>query len=144
MSLQIRPAGAGDEAAIVRLIQELANTGDETSPLTEGYAREYLASPGSHVLLAEQDRRTLGLLSYSIRPNLYHAGPAVMIEELVVLASERGRGVGSALLSELFRFLAHLGAVEVSVTTMPDNQQARRFYEAHGLVDEAVFLERHL
>jgi ribosomal protein S18 acetylase RimI-like enzyme len=52
--------------------------------------------------------------------------------------------VGSALLEELFRGLARLGVVEVSVSTMPDNQRARRFYQAHGLVDEAVFLERHL
>ncbi len=34
-------------------------------------------------------------------------------------------------------------AAEVSVTTMPDNQGAIRFYKRHGLVDEAVFLEKH-
>jgi hypothetical protein len=33
---------------------------------------------------------------------------------------------------------------EVSVSTMPDNQEAIRFYNKLGLVDEAIFLERHL
>lgn len=144
MSLQIRSASPGDEAAIVRLIQELANTEGEASPITEEYAAVYLSSPGSHLLLADQDGESIGLLSYSIRPDLYHAGPTALIEELVVQAAKRGRGVGSALLSELFRDLARRGVVEVSVTTMPDNQRARRFYQAHGLVDEAVFLEKHL
>jgi ribosomal protein S18 acetylase RimI-like enzyme len=144
MSLQIRPSGPGDQAVITRLIKELADAGGEESPITEGYVTEYFSNPGSHVLLADQDGQTIGLLSYSIRPDLYHAGPTALIEELVVQASERGRGVGSALLEELFRGLARLGVVEVSVSTMPDNQRARRFYQAHGLVDEAVFLERHL
>jgi ribosomal protein S18 acetylase RimI-like enzyme len=144
MSLEIRPAGPGDEAAIARLIQELADAGGEASPITERYVTEYFTTPGNHVLLADREGQTIGLVSYSIRPNLYHAGPTAMIEELVVQAAEQGRGVGSALLSELLCRLARLDVVEVSVTTMPDNQRARRLYQAHGLVDEAVFLERHL
>ncbi len=144
MSLQIRSAGPGDVGAIVRLIRELARAGGEQSPITEESASEYLGSPGSNVLLADQDGQTIGLLSYSIRPDLYHAGPTALIEELVVQASERGRGVGSALLSELLCELDGLGVVEVSVTTMPDNQRAKRFYQAHGLADEAIFLEKHL
>jgi ribosomal protein S18 acetylase RimI-like enzyme len=144
MSLRIRPAGPGDVGVIARLIRELATAYNEESPITERYVTQYLGNLGTHVLLADQDGQTIGLLSYSIRPDLYHAGPTALIEELVVQASERGRGVGSALLGELFRDLARLGVVEVSVTTMPHNQRAKRFYQAHGLVDEAVFLEKHL
>mgnify|MGYP001817716104 CR=1 FL=1 len=140
----IRPAEPGDEAAIARLIHELASAAGETSPITAGYVTEYLSNPGSHLLLVDQDGESIGLLSYSIRPDLYHAGPTALIEELVVQASERGRGVGSALLSALFSELARQGVVEVSVTTMPDNQRAKRFYQAHGLADEAIFLEKHL
>jgi len=144
MSLQIRPGGLDDAGAIVRLIRELATAYGEESPVTEASAREYLSSPGSHVLLAGRAGQAIGLLSYTIRPNLYHAGPTALIEELVVQASERGSGVGSALLSELLSELARLGVVEVSVSTMPDNQRAKRFYQAHGLIDEAIFLEKHL
>jgi ribosomal protein S18 acetylase RimI-like enzyme len=79
-----------------------------------------------------------------IRPNLYHAANSALIEELVVRESARGRGVGGALMSELLRRLSAQGCAEVSVTTMPDNDGAIRFYRSHGLVDEAVFLEKHL
>jgi len=37
-----------------------------------------------------------------------------------------------------------LGCAEVSVSTMPDNVDALQFYKAHGLVDEAILLEKHL
>jgi ribosomal protein S18 acetylase RimI-like enzyme len=144
MSVRVREAGPGDEAAIADLIQELAAAGGDSSPVTEDYAGEYLSTPGSYVLLAQRAGRVVGLLSYSVRPNLYHAGPAAFIEELVVAEPERGQGVGSALLRHLLAYLEATTCVEVSVTTLPDNEGAQRLYRAHGLVDEAVFLEKHM
>jgi ribosomal protein S18 acetylase RimI-like enzyme len=143
MSFQVREARAGDEASIVSLIQELAAAGGETSPVSEEYVTAYLSSPGVQVLLAEEKERVVGLLSFSVRLDLYHGAPSGMIEELVVRAGDRGRGVGSALVSDVLRRLEALGCAEVSVTTMPDNEAAQRFYRSHGLVDEAVFLEKH-
>jgi ribosomal protein S18 acetylase RimI-like enzyme len=159
MSITVREAKCGDEHCIIELIAELAQTTSalapsgsagagasvsETSPITVGYIVEYLAFPGSHILLAEKDGRVAGLLCYSTRPDLYHAANSALIEELVVHESARGRGVGSALMSELLRRLSLQGCAEVSVTTMPDNDRAIHFYRSHGLVDEAVFLEKHL
>ena len=70
--------------------------------------------------------------------------PAIMalIEELVVAASWSGQGVGGALLDELLKRLEQQGCAEVSVTTMPDNAGAIRFYKSHGLTGEAVYLEK--
>ena len=144
MPVTVREARPGDEHDVVGLITELARTIGETSPITAGYVQEYLAFPGCHVLWAEEDGRLVGVLSYSIRPNLYHAANSALIEELVVRESARGHGVGSVLLSELLSRLPSQGCAEVSVTTMPDNDGAIRFYRSHGLVDEAVFLEKHL
>jgi len=141
--VSVREARAGDEAAIVALVQELAAAAGEFSPIGQEHARAYLATPGSHALLAHQGGQAIGLLSYSVRLDLYHAGPAAMIEELVVHREHRGQGVGSALMRDLLARLVALGCVEVSVTTMPDNEGAKRFYRSHGLVDEAVFLEKH-
>ena len=143
MSIQVREARPGDEPQIARLVRELAGPGDEASPVTPEYVRGYLAFPGNHVLLAEDEGRVIGLLSYSVRPDLYHAGNSALIEELVVHAPERGRGVGSALMNELLRRLEASSCAEVSVSTMPDNVGAQRFYRAHGLRDEALFLEKH-
>lgn len=143
MTIGIRQAGAGDGPAIAEMIQELAATSGDVSPVTAAYAEDYLRAARSLVLLAEDADRPVGMLTYSVRPNLYHAGPSAMIEELVVRAGYRGRGVGSALIDALLAQLVEIGCTEVSVATMPDNEAAQRFYRQHGFVDEAVFLERH-
>jgi ribosomal protein S18 acetylase RimI-like enzyme len=143
MNITIRSAVDQDSVSIERLITELAESIDETSPISEHYVTQYLENPGSFILLAEKDRQVIGLLSYSIRPNLYHAGDSCLIEEFVVQRSERGQGIGGQLLEALFQMLASQNCVEVSVTTMPDNRKAIAFYKSHGMVDEAIFLEKH-
>ena len=143
MDIVIREAKPTDKAVIVELIIELGATGGEHSPITEAYVEKYLASPTSKVLLAETQNQVMGLLSYSVRPDLYHAGSACLIEELIVHEAARGRGVGSALLTALLSRLETLGCAEVSVAAMSDNEQAIKFYRAHGLTEEAVFLEKH-
>jgi len=142
--LRIREAGPDDAPAIVALEQELAATGGWHSPVSEEYARAYVAAPGCGVLLAEVEGRVCGLLSYTVRPNLFHAGDTGLVEELVVHAPDRGRGVGHALMDAFLQTMVARGCVEVSVSTMPDNERAQAFYRAHGFVDEALFLERHL
>lgn len=143
MTVTVRNAGSADAAQIVSLVAELAENEGEQCSLTEAYVLSYLDFPGSEILLAVDGEHTLGLLSFSCRPNLYHAGDSALIEELVVTADARGRGVGGLLVSALVTRLEALGCEEVSVTTMADNNQAIHFYRKHGFEDEALFLERH-
>ena len=144
MNINLRDAHLEDIPAVVRLIRELAASAGENSPVKEAYVETYLCSPTSTILLAEMDGRVIGLLSYSIRPDLYHAAPTCLIEELIVQEAARRHGVGSRLMEELLSRLAARFCAEVSVTTMPDNINAIRFYRRHGLTDEALFLEKHL
>ena len=143
MAIAIREAHLEDAAEIVRLISEHASLTNEVSPLTDTYLATYLASPISRILVAEADRQVVGLLSWSVRPDLYHAGNACLIEELVVKQELRDQGVGGALMHELFSRLAGHRCVEIAVAVMPENIQAIRFYRSHGLCDEALLLELH-
>jgi len=143
MDLTLRPAQQQDDLAIASLISELAASSGETTPIMAGYVRHYLEFPGCNVLVAILDQQVVGLLSYSLRPNLFHAGNSCTIEELIVAQPFRKRGIGGALLEELLRQLSEQDCVEVSVTTMPDNHGAIAFYRSHGLTDEAIYLEKH-
>jgi ribosomal protein S18 acetylase RimI-like enzyme len=144
VTIRIRDAHSGDEPSIVRLIQVLAQASGGVSPISEEYVRSYLTCPDNGVLVAEIGDFVGGVISYSIRPGLFHAGSSGLIEELVVLDSARGQGVGSMLLAEALCRLEALGCVEVSVSTGSDNEAALRLYRSHGLVDEAILLEKHL
>jgi ribosomal protein S18 acetylase RimI-like enzyme len=142
-TIKVREAGVQDAASITCLVQELAASEDEQSPIDRAYVEYYLAQPNCHALVTEMEGRVIGLLSYLMKPDLYHAGDTCYITELVVAEQARGRGAGSALIEALFSRLEGTGCAEVSVTTMTDNEGAIRFYKRHGLVDEAVFLEKH-
>ncbi len=141
MSLIIREAKLSDAAIIVQLIKE--PTFGELSPLTVAYVPRYLACSGSHILLAEEDGQGVGLLCYSLRPDLYHASNVCLIEQFVVKETARGHGVGGALLTDLLHRLSATNCAEVSVTVLPNNEQAIKFYRAHGLVEECLSLEKH-
>lgn len=132
-----------DAPAIIALIQAHAAGDGESSPVTETYVRHYLATPTSGILLAKEAEHTVGLLSYSVRPDLYHAGLCYLVEELIVSADKRSQGIGSLLMEQLLACAESNRCAEVAVGVMPDNVRAQEFYRRHGLVDEAMLLERH-
>jgi ribosomal protein S18 acetylase RimI-like enzyme len=142
-NLRIRQANADDANIIANLVRALAQSAGETTQLDDHYARIYLAMQGCGVLLAEQAGEAVGLLSYSMRPNLYHAKACGLIEELVVREDARGHGIGTTLIHEALRLFESLGCAEVSISTMPENEGAQRLYRALGFTDEAVLLEKH-
>jgi len=143
MAILVREAGPPDAASIVRLIREMAAQEDEQSRINAEYVDEYLSSPVSRILLAEVRGHPAGILSYSLRPDLYHAAASCLIEALIVQEDLRDQGVGSALLKELFFRLEASRCAEVALAVMPHNVRAIHFYRRHGLTEEAVLLEKH-
>ncbi len=111
--------------------------------MNEDYVLHYLSGTERGVLLACLEEHIAGLLSYSVRADLYHAGNSVLIEELVVDEAYRGKGIGGALMDALLKRAEGLACRELCLAVMPDNEPAIRFYKRHGLVEEALFLERH-
>jgi ribosomal protein S18 acetylase RimI-like enzyme len=95
-------------------------------------------------MLAESAGRPAGLLSYTVRPNLFHAGECFLIEELVVEPQSRRTGVGKALVEAAIAEAERRRCAEISVSTAAENRSALALYRGVGLTDEAVLLERHL
>ena len=70
------------------------------------------------------------MLSFSIRPDLFHGAPSCLIETLVVRPQARGSGVGNALMAECLAIARKAGCAEASVSTMQDNLKAIEFYKS--------------
>jgi len=139
----IRQAGPGDEAVLVRLTREMAAGEGDVSPVDEHYARHFLASPVSGVLLAEDAAEAVGLLSYALVPGLYHAADSGLIELLIVTSSHRGRGVGRSLVDAALRVFREAGCAEASVSTGDANDPAQHVYREAGLTETSLLLEKH-
>jgi len=143
MNITIRDAKTSDKSIITRLIKELAAIEGDPSAIEDDYVGQYLSNPNVGILLAESDNHVIGLLSYAIRPNLYHAGIACLIDELIVSKKMRGKQAGTALIEELLQRLHTMKCKEISVAVMPHNLEAKDFYGKHGFNSEIALLERH-
>ena len=141
--LDVREARGPDAAAVSRLVGELAASIGESSPVTEPYASSWLAAPGTVAFVAARGGEVLGLATCSVRPNLYHAAPCCLIEELVVTGAARGSGIGAALVDRVVAFAKASGCAEISVSTGTGNRGALSLYHRAGFTDEAILLERH-
>ena len=140
----IRHAGPGDEAAIVRLVARDGRRRETTSsPIDEHYARHFLASPVSGALLALDGGEPVGLLSYALVPGLYHAADSGLIELLVVTGTRRGEGIGRRLVETALRVFEEAGCAEASVSTGDENEAAQKVYRDAGLTESSLLLETH-
>ena len=146
MSIGVRPATLGDYAALVALFDEL----DEFHRLKrpdffrpfEGPARswaqvgQWLAGPGTTVLVAEGEAGVVGLAVLLTRPPAAFAGAVprkvIELDNLVVRADWRGQGVGKCLLAATMDWSREQGATHVEVAVHAFNRDARRFYERFG------------
>jgi ribosomal protein S18 acetylase RimI-like enzyme len=142
--ITVRDASPADAAVVVRLIAELADNEAWPLELTEEYVPAYLGFPGTHVLLAERDGEPIGLLAYSLRPGLFHAGEIGCIEEVVVVPGARRMGVATRLLRLAMQRMNERGCKEVSLSVGLQNAEAQRLYRSLGLTEESLLLERHL
>ncbi len=135
MNFSVRRLGPGDEAVLALLAREdadfdIPDRGAPREPLSAADARAYLADP--HVLhwVAEVGGRVLGhMYCHALRKRA--GGPLeVLLYEIGVRQSERGTGVGRALLDALDAWMRDRGATESWV--LADNPGAVDFYRACG------------
>jgi len=141
--VMVRDARADEAPLVADLIRELAAGEDVESGVTPELVRRYMRRDDSGIVVGELDGRVVAMLTYFIRPGLFHGGPWGYIDELVVTAAARGRGVGDALVGEAMRRFEAAGCKEAAVSTVLDNERAAALYRKHGLVDEALQLEKH-
>lgn len=127
----------------MRLVVEMGRDFAHGTTVDEAFVRRYLDQSGAHILLAVGPEGPLGLLSYSLTLDLYHAAPAGEIEDVTVTPSAQSQGIGEALVREATRRLKAEGCAEIGVITSRDNRRAQGVYRRAGLTDELVCLQRH-
>lgn len=143
--MRIRRATSEDEVAVAGLMEQLeATTHGSVAPGLKARFRHLLTLDHHALWVAEDAGRVVGLVTASLRPTLYHSSPSALIDELVVDANARGRGVGRALIEAVVAWASEWGANEVEVSTEMDNETAQAFYQRCGFRAQAVLLELEL
>ena len=115
-------------AAFQRLIPQLSRS---NPPPTEDHLRAMVESPGTHVLVARDDD---GSIVGSLTLVVFRIPTAVRawIEDVVVDAAARGKGVGEALNRQALDLAREHGAKTVDLTSRPSREAANRLYKRIG------------
>jgi ribosomal protein S18 acetylase RimI-like enzyme len=144
-AVRIRRARPEDDASIAELMEQLEAVAHGTvGPGLKARFTQILALDHHGLWVAETEEGVAGLVTASLRPTVYHSGPSVLIDELVVDARMRGRGVGRALVEAAVAWALDRGASEVEVSTEIGNEAAQAFYRRCGFRSEAMLLELEL
>jgi GNAT superfamily N-acetyltransferase len=132
----IRPAAAGDEGELMRLIRELS-VYEKLEHLVTGnpaMLREALFGPSPVVeaILAEVDGRAVGFALYFTSFSTFLCKPGLFLEDVFVEPAHRGSGIGKALLKRLAAICVERGYGRFEWHVLDWNEPSIRFYESLG------------
>jgi GNAT superfamily N-acetyltransferase len=128
-----RLATPDDAADVARLLHDFNVEFDTPTPGVETLAprlRGLLAGEETFAILVGRPAVAVALVT--LRPNVWFAGPVALLDELYVVPSWRGRGVGSTVIELLLSTAGQRSVALVEINVDEGDLGARRFYERHG------------
>ena len=133
--MKIREVEKEDLPKVLDLIHELAvfeNEPDAVEVTVADLEREGLGeNPLFHCLVAEVDDKIVGTALFYYRFSTWK-GRSLHLEDLIVKASERGKGYGQALYKKVMEFAYNRGIKRVAWEVLDWNEGAIGFYERSG------------
>lgn len=134
--LTLRPAVADDVSVILQLIRELA---DYEKLLHEVVAEEadlheslFGQRAAAQVVLAEMNGSAVGFALYHAMYSTFIARAGLYLEDLYVRPTQRGLGIGRALLRHLAQLATQKGYCRLDWSVLKWNAPALGFYRSIG------------
>jgi len=136
-AVNIRPAAKGDAQIVCDLLDDLVRTLRDAPPC--GSTLETIRhhgfgeKPHFDVLIAEAAGTPVGLVLYFYTYSTWRGHLGVYVQDLHVVESFRGRGLGRRLLAAAARRGRADGCTHLRLSVDPSNDTALTFYQAVGL-----------
>jgi GNAT superfamily N-acetyltransferase len=135
----ITRASAADADVVGRLLYDFNTEFDSAGPGASEFGARFerlLQDEDAVVVLLAGDRADpVGFAFLTLRPTPYYDGPLAQLEELYVRPAERGRGIGTELLTSALELVRKRGGREMQINVDDVDTGARRFYERHGFTN---------
>lgn len=136
MTYTIRVANAGDVPALLFLLREFAEHTKMSDMLTADEASlgdtMFGARPAAEALLALRGGEPIGLAIWFHNLSTFQARRGLYLEDLYVRPSERGAGIGKALLQRLAQIAVERDCARMEWVALNWNQPAIGFYRSLG------------
>jgi GNAT superfamily N-acetyltransferase len=130
MMIEFRVLRSEDEAVLDQIAEEVFD-----APIHPRAAREFLADPRHHLVVALAEGVVIGFVSavHYIHPD--KPGPEMWVNEVGVSSKYRNQGVGKGMMKTLVDLARELGCREAWVLTERENIPAMRLYRSAGGVE---------
>lgn len=139
--VELRPVGRDDFADALALVADLYGLAPGDPELLRPSFEALVNDPDATPFLALVDGRPVGYIGHRLRRRLNHATFEGWVSDLVVLESERGRGIGRALLAAAIAEWRLRGGHQVMLEVGYERVAARGLYEALGFVNRGKYFE---
>ncbi len=136
MTISIRPATPNDVPTVASLIRALSQYEklEHEVTMTEDKLRASMFGPRPYAeaLLAEEDGKPVGFALFFHNYSTFLAQPGLYLEDLYVLESHRGKGIGKAMLVRLAKIAVERNCGRMEWAVLDWNVDAIGFYEKLG------------
>ena len=135
MSINIRLAKPEDEQQCSELLDVLAEaTSDPNNIFDSNTFNKVISNERGSLVIAEEERKILGMASISFNLALRYNGEYCQLEELVVHQEARGKNVGGLLIQETLRLARNRGCNEFGLYLLESTKHNQSFYEKYGFL----------
>jgi GNAT superfamily N-acetyltransferase len=138
----IRAAHVGDVPALVPLFSQWGH--EQPGEAIVARLIDWQQTPCAEVLVAELDGIVAGMAAVSASPHLARPGRTARLASLVVAATHRRRGVGTALLQAAENRARAWECDRLELTSSRHRAAAHAFYLAGGYEEQSDFHARYL
>jgi ribosomal protein S18 acetylase RimI-like enzyme len=128
--LKIREVSEAIATDLDQLNKLLPQLSQSAKPVEQCQFNEIVNSSTTHLYFAEENNLILGMLCLVIFP--IPTGVRAWIEDVVVDANARGRGVGKILTLHAVVEAEKYGAQTVDLTSRPSREAANKLYQSVG------------
>lgn len=122
------------------LVVEFATSFNADEQIFRASFASLLQNQSALVLVAEEEKRLIGYCLGFCHDTFYANGRVAWLEEIMVMASHRRRGIGEAMMANFEDWAKKEGAVLSALAT----RRASSFYKATGYEESASYFRKLL
>lgn len=128
-SITVRSAEAADHRRIIELLSLFGNQIEPALAQADSVFDQFLARNRGEILVAVEKNGIVGVITFSYNIAMRYAGEYAQVEELMVDASQRGKGTGALLVNAAIDAARARGCKEIGLYA---KEHTRAFYEKLG------------
>ena len=136
--MKLIKATHSDIPALVELLNSLFEQEAEFEPNSETQSKalsKIILDPKiGIILIAKDDDKILGMVNLLFTESTALGSKVALLEDMIVLSSSRGRGIGSQLIDYAISEAKKAGCKRITLLTDIENTKAQSFYQKKGFV----------